>query len=326
MAIVLLLAAELWWGWPSLADALSSLRSPEPWHLAPALLAELAAMGCYGRMQRRLLLRGGAHPTLPRMMALTYAAHSLSVTLPGGPAFSTRLNYKQMRRMGATPAIASWVITMSGLLSTAGLALLTATAALTAGDTVAWQPLAALLLVVVAATVGLRRLSRRPDASLQVGRVVMSVVNRCRRAPADRGVHRVAAFIDDLGTARLRPVDGVVVGTLAMLNWLLDAACLWLCLSAVSVPPVSIGLALLAFCAGMAVGSLTIVPGGLGIIDSALILTLVSGGVDGGTAIAGVVLYRLISFGFIIGAGWLAWLILKRRDSGVLPPWRRYPA
>jgi uncharacterized protein (TIRG00374 family) len=151
----------------------------------------------------------------------------------------------------------------------------------------------------------------------------MAVVNRVRRAPVERGVHRIAAFVDDLGTARLRPVDGLAVGTLAVLNWLLDAACLWLCLSAVSGPRVGPGIVLLAFCAGMAVGSLTIVPGGLGIIDSALVLALVGGGVDGGTAIAGVVLYRLISFAFVIGAGWVAWLILRRRDRGIPPPWRR---
>ena len=324
--VVVLFAVELWWGWSSLAAALADLRSPEPWLLVPAVLAELAAMACYGRMQRRLLRRGGVRPTLPRMIALTYAAHSLSVTLPGGPAFSTRLNFQQMRRMGATPAIATWVITMSGLLSTAGLAVLTVAGTLTAGDRPAWIPLAGLVLLAVVVSVGVRRLGSSHEVVQRVGRAGLSVVNRVRRAPADRGIERVLEFVDDLGTARLRPVDGVVVGTLAVLNWLLDAGCLWLCLNAVSRPTIGVGIALLAFCAGTAAGSLTIVPGGLGIIDSALILALVGGGVEAGTAIAGVVLYRVISFGFIIGAGWLAWLILRRRDSGIEPPWRRWQA
>ncbi len=326
VGVVVLLAVELWWGWPSLTRSLSSLRSPDPWLLVPAVLAELAAMGAYARMQRRLLLRGGAHPTLPRMIALTYAAHSLSVTLPGGPAFSTRLNFRQMRRMGATPAIATWVITLSGLLSTAGLAVLTVAGALTAGDEPAWLPLAGLVVLAGVVTVGVRRLGARPGAVQRMAQAVMVGVNRVRRAPAERGVERVAAFVDDLGAARLRPVDTAFVGSLAVLNWLLDALCLWLCLNAVGVHGIGVGIALLAFCAGMAVGSLTIVPGGLGIIDSALILALVGGGVDAGTAIAGVVLYRVISFGFVIGAGWLAWLILRRRDRGIEPPWRRLAA
>jgi hypothetical protein len=33
------------------------------------------------------------------------------------------------------------------------------------------------------------------------------------------------------------------------------------------------------------------------------------------TAIATVVLYRLISFGFIIGAGWITWLAIQRRQG-----------
>ena len=45
--------------------------------------------------------------------------------VPGGPAFSTRLNYRQMRRFGATPAIASWCIALSGILSAIALAVVT---------------------------------------------------------------------------------------------------------------------------------------------------------------------------------------------------------
>jgi uncharacterized membrane protein YbhN (UPF0104 family) len=37
------------------------------------------------------------------------------------------------------------------------------------------------------------------------------------------------------------------------------------------------------------------------------------------TAIATVVLYRIISFGFIIGVGWITWLIIRRHN-------RREPA
>ena len=69
----------------------------------------------------------------------------------------------------------------------------------------------------------------------------------------------------------------------------------------------------IAYCAGMAAASVPIVPGGLGVVDGALVLGLVAGGVAGSSAVAAVVLYRLISFGFIIGAGWLVWLVLRHR-------------
>ena len=59
-----------------------------------------------------------------------------------------------------------------------------------------------------------------------------------------------------------------------MLNWLFDAVCLWMRFHAVSDDPVSAAQVLLAFCVGYAAGTITIVPGGLGIIDSALILVV----------------------------------------------------
>jgi uncharacterized protein (TIRG00374 family) len=65
----------------------------------------------------------------------------------------------------------------------------------------------------------------------------------------------------------------------------------------------------------MAAASVPIVPGGLGVVDAALILGLVAGGLTSSSAVAAVVLYRLISFGFIIGAGWLVWLRIRYRGG-----------
>jgi uncharacterized protein (TIRG00374 family) len=96
---------------------------------------------------------------------------------------------------------------------------------------------------------------------------------------------------------------------------LFDAACLWMCVHAVggaSIPPATI---LLTYCAAMSVGTLTIVPGGLGVIDTALILGLTHGGAGTSAAIAIVVLYRLISFGLVVLIGWVVWALEKRRSG-----------
>ena len=45
-------------------------------------------------------------------------SHDPEATLPGGPVFSTTFNFQQMRRFGASPAVASWCIALSGTLST----------------------------------------------------------------------------------------------------------------------------------------------------------------------------------------------------------------
>jgi uncharacterized membrane protein YbhN (UPF0104 family) len=311
-AVLVLFAAELALGWPSLTAALAHLRAPAPGWLAAAVLAELAAMGTYARMQRHLLLSAGLRVPIHRHIALAYAAHSLSVTLPGGPAFSTRFNYQQMRRFGATPAIASWCIALSGILSAAALAVVTAAGALASHGSPPWYSLAVLTAIGALIALGARHLTRHRTIAHSTARILLTHVNRLRRRPAAAGLPDVYRFIEQLGAARLTAGHGVAAATHAMLNWILDAVCLYLCFHAVSQQPINPAQVLLAFCAGMAAGTLTIIPGGLGIIDSALILGLVTSGVDTPTAIATVVLYRIISFGFIIGIGWLTWLAMRR--------------
>jgi uncharacterized membrane protein YbhN (UPF0104 family) len=275
------------------------------------VIAEVAAMGAYGRMQRRLLRSAGVRVPVRRSVALAYAAHSLSATLPGGPAFSTRFNFQQMRRFGATPAVAAWCIALSGLLSAAGLAVVTAAGAVAANGVPDWRTLAGLTVGGLLLTAGIRLVTRDGRHVEPVVRAVLGRLNRLRRRPADDGLDRIRGFLGQLGAARLTLGHGTAAAAFAVLNWLLDAGCLWLCFHAVAGTSIEPTQLLLAFCAGMAAATLTIVPGGLGIIDGALILGLVAGGAPTPTAIAAVVLYRIISFGFVIGAGWITWLILR---------------
>ncbi|MCU7726293.1 YbhN family protein [Actinoplanes sp. KI2] len=315
-AVLILLAVELVLGWPSLAGALRQLRTPHLGWLALATLVELAAMNAYGRMQRQLLRSAGVRAPMIEHLRLAYAAHSLSVTLPGGPAFSTRFNYQQMRRLGASPAIASWAIVLSGILSTCGLGVVTLGSALAAGGATHWQHLLWWLLAAVALTLGVRHLARHPE----VLGSPLAVVNRLRRRPAAAGSDRLSGFLEQLRAARLTPGRGGLAALLALANWLLDALCLWLCFRAVGEQPAPLTVVLLAFCAAMAAGTITIVPGGLGIIDSALILGLIAGGVPTAAAVAAVVLYRVISFGFIVALGWLSWLGMRAPHDTTATP------
>lgn len=306
-AILLLLAVELVLGWPSLTGALRQLRTPHPGWLLLATGVELGAMNAYARMQRHLLRSAGVRAPMLEHLKLAYAAHSLSVTLPGGPAFSTRFNYQQMRRLGATPAVASWAIALSGILSACALAALTLASAVAAGGAAEWRHLAWLLGGAVALVLAVRHLSRHPS----VFRSALALFNRLRRHPETDGQDRIQGFLAQLRAARLSPGHAAAAAGLALLNWTLDALCLWLCFRAVGERPAALTVVLLAFCAAMAAGTITIVPGGLGIIDSALILGLIAGGVAAAPAVAAVVLYRVLSFGFIVALGWLSWLRLR---------------
>jgi hypothetical protein len=312
LALVVLLVGELVMGRQSLLAALAHLRAPDPAWLAAAVLVEVGAVSCYGRMQRHLLRSAGVRVSTRRHVALAYAAHSLSVTLPGGPAFSTRFNFQQMRRFGASTAVASWCIALSGILSAAALAVVAAGGAVAGDGRPQWASLAGLAVGVVLVGAGVRHLARRPAAVLAATRAVLRPVNRIRRRPATDGLDHITGFLQQLRSARLKPGHGIAAITFALLNWILDADCLWMCFRAVGNADVGLTPVLLAFCAAMAAGTITIVPGGLGIIDSALVLGLVAGGITTGTAIATVVLYRFISLGLIISMGWVSWLLIRR--------------
>lgn len=208
---------------------------------------------------------------------------------------------------------------LSGILSTTALAVIAAVGALASNGTPNWWGLAALAAATVLIVFGVQRVTRRPQMVEPAVRAVLARVNRLRHRPPEQGLDRIRGFIEQLGAARLTAGRGAAAAIFGVLNWAFDAVCLWMCLRAVTDEPVNGIQVLLAFCAGMAAGTVTIVPGGLGIIDSALILGLVAGGVDTPTAIAAVVLYRIISFGFIIGAGWITWFIMRHRH-------RDYPA
>jgi uncharacterized protein (TIRG00374 family) len=167
----------------------------------------------------------------------------------------------------------------------------------------------------VLVTVGVTRLGRNPKTLHRITRGGLAGVNKVRRRPREHGVERIAGFLDQLRAVRLGPAHATVAVTYAVANWLLDAVCLWMCCLAVGATDITTTQLLVAYCAGMAAASIPVVPGGLGVIDSALILGLVAGGLPGYSAIAAVVLYRLISLGFIVGAGWIIWLLMRRRAA-----------
>lgn len=96
-------------------------------------------------------------------------------------------------------------------------------------------------------------------------------------------------------------------------NWVIDAACLWVCLAAFGevVPP---GLLVTAYGAANLFGLLPITPGGLGVVEGVLMPALVAFGVGGGVAVLGVLGWRVFQFWLPIPAGGLAYLALRIGD------------
>lgn len=311
--VVGILGVELALGWSSLTEAVQQLRTPAWNWVAGAVIAEIASMGTYARMQQALLRGAGTRIPVRRHVALAYAAHSLSATLPGGPVFSTAFNFQTLRRYGASSAVASWCIALSGVLSAGALVVIGAVFGILTRSTGSWRTLLGYMVGALVVAFAVRQVARHPECLIGLARRLLSVVNKVRRRPSDAGHARLVSFVDQLRSVRVRPADFTLAVVLAVANWLLDALCLWMCCIAVGADGIHPAQLVIAYCAGMAAASVPIVPGGLGVVDGALVLGLVAGGLTSGSAVAAVVLYRLISFGFIIGTGWLVWLIMRSR-------------
>jgi uncharacterized membrane protein YbhN (UPF0104 family) len=313
--LVAVLAVELFFGWSALAGALAQLRAPHWNWVAFALLAEIASMGTFARMQRALLRGAGTNVSIRNHVATAYAAHSLSATLPGGPVFSTTFNFQQMRRFGASPAVASWTIAISGALSAGALVVIGAVGGILARSAGSWHTLAIYGIGALVLAISVRAVAQHPEWLDRPARGLLGGMNRVRRRAPDHDQDRLLSFVEQLRSVRVHPASFAVAMVLAVANWLFDALCLWMCCVAVGATGLNATKLVIAYCAGMAAASVPIVPGGLGVVDGALILGLVAGGLTSSSAVAAVVLYRLISFGFIIGAGWLIWLRIRYRHG-----------
>ncbi len=315
LAVVAVLAVELIAVAPHLAGARSALAHPSWVWLAVAVLSELWSMVFFARVQRRILDAGGVRIGIRKAVAVTFAANAMSVTLPAGPVVSTGYTFRRMRAWGASAPVIAWGMLASGVLSTAALTGIGAFGAGLAGGRGNVIVIVIEVAVVIGAGLGLRRLARRPDLLLRVGDATLSRVNRLLRKPAGAGQGRVHELLDELLLIRPRTRDWLFGLAFAVMNWLLDLLCLIAACRAVGAHGPTIAVAIVAYAAGMAASSLPLIPGGIGVVDGALLIALTHGGLSLADATAGVIVYRLISFVLVAAVGWGFWYLIKRREA-----------
>jgi uncharacterized protein (TIRG00374 family) len=105
----------------------------------------------------------------------------------------------------------------------------------------------------------------------------------------------------------------MVIG-LAFLNWLGDAACLALSIRAAGLA-IPLRDLLLVWSAGLAASSIGITPGGVGIVEVALVAALAGVGEPTARATVAVLIYRLISLWLMLLAGWIYFIVIRSRRS-----------
>jgi uncharacterized protein (TIRG00374 family) len=130
-------------------------------------------------------------------------------------------------------------------------------------------------------------------------RISVAVTGRPRGDTHDQ-INRAMAWMTAVRLSWTETGRIVAWGTV---NWLLDCACFSMMFLAIHAP-IPWGGLLLAYGAGQLAATLPITPGGLGVVEGSITVALVAfGGAETSTAYA-VLLYRIISFWFILALGW----------------------
>ncbi|MEV0356306.1 YbhN family protein [Nocardia sp. NPDC050697] len=312
IAVAALLIGEGVYLWPRLHESWQKLTEIHWGWVALCVVLQALSMSGFGRVQKQLLRAGGVPVSQSRSVAVVYGATAMSVTLPAGQVFSTAFTYRQTRRWGANPVVASWQLVFSGVVAAAGLALLGVSGAILAGDRIGPAQLVLTLAAVAALVTAGNYLSRRPGSLEALLRRGLALVNRVRKKPGEHGLAQVTEMLGQLESVRLSPRDGALVGAWAVVHRLADVACLGAACYAIGGDPVWAGL-LIAFAAGKAVGSIPFAPGGIVYVDATLIYALtVAAGLPAAQAVAAAFVYRMVSFVLVAIVGWIVFAFLFR--------------
>jgi uncharacterized membrane protein YbhN (UPF0104 family) len=285
----------------------ASLLAGAHWDwIAAAAAAEAVSFLAFAQLPRRLLLAGGVRTGLGIMSAITLAANSMNVSLPGGGAFAAIFSYRQFRRRGADEALSAWTLVALTLLTALTLSLLAVAGLAIAGEdgpVAGLWPLIPLLLAVPAVLV---IVLLRPQILARVVVPPLDWVARVTHLVRFDPVAAVHLFVERLAAVTPGLGDWLAGFGWALVNWLTDCLCLVLAFQAVGAHVPWRGL-LVAYGAAQVAANLPITPGGLGVVEGSLTIALVAYGGLTASTVAAVVLYRILSFWIPMPLGWLCW-------------------
>jgi putative heme transporter len=303
---------------PNLAGQAKSIRQLAHVNvllLTLALALEGAALLSYSLLTRAALPRNSI--SIGTLFRVQLATKAIGNVTPAGGASSAALGYRLITRAGVNSSDAGFALGAAGISSAVILNLLLWATLLISIPISGTNP-----IYVTVALVGVFIL-------LFFGGLVFSLLRG--QEQAERLARRIAAkitFLDEDRAAavvtrlamRLREIIAArhllrQVVLWAVLNWVLDAASLWVFLRAFGGHARVDGL-MVSFCIANVFAVIPITPGGLGIVDSVYPILLVFFGLPLSVVTLGVTSYRIAQFWLPIPIGGLMYGSLR------LGPWR----
>lgn len=318
---------------PELVNAGKSLQAIEHVNVALLVLAfalEVAAQLAYGRLTLVVLPPGALG--FSKVLRINMSALAVSHILPGGTAGGTGLGYRLMTTNGVSGADVGFATATQGIGSAVVL------------NAILWLALICSIPIellvnhhdhtsasvyIEVAAVGVVLLTIAAGLVLAFTRGQHWAVRMLRAAAArapfvtpdgvEKVFRRVSLRLYELRGNRRLLARGV---TWAAANWLLDASCLWVCLTAFHrvLDPVTL---LVAYGIGNVLAAIPITPGGLGPVEWATGLVLRGFGVQAAVATLAVLAWRLYNFWLPIPLGTGCYVSLRVEHGASVREQRR---
>lgn len=318
LVITIVLGVEVYLFGPTVSKSIRDLEHIRWEWVLGCVIAVFFSMDSFAQVTRVLLRSAGVKVTQRQALGLQMASNSVSQTMPGGQVLAPTLVYRRTRMWGASRVIAGWQIVMSGLLMSAGLAVLGLVGALMAGAKSSPYSVVFSVGMLVVFIVLVQYVASHPDGLYVVGARLIRWTNDLRNKPEDTGLARLREVIEQLQAVKMSRRYGAEAFGWSMFNWIADVACLAFACYAVGDAP---GLAALAgaYAASKVVNSISPIPGGLGLVEAALVPALVLAGMPASQAFTATILYRLVSYVLVVVAGWVVFFVSYRSTMDVDP-------
>ena len=287
-------------------------------YVIAGVVLETAALVSYSQLTDTVLHHEG--PPRWRLLRINLSSLAVSHIMPGGTAPGTAVSYRLLTQSGVPGADAGFALGMQGVGSALVLNSILWSALLVSVFLHGYNPSYAVAAGAGVVLMGLfagvvMALTRGRHRSIEVIRRWSVHVPFVDGDKLEVQLHRVAERLGQFLAERQLLTRAI---GWAAAFWLLDAASLFVFIAALGkiVSPVDL---LVAYGLAQVLAVIPITPSGLGVIEGVLIPTLVGFGVPRGTAILGVLGYRLVNFWLPIPVGGVAYLSLRFSGEG----WRQ---
>jgi putative heme transporter len=297
-------------------QAADTIGSVNPALIIAGFVLQLAALACYSFLTRAALGSAGTGLSNARIFRIQLSTKALSNIVPGGNAAGSALGYRLLTLSGVSGPDAGFALATAGIGSAVVLNIIFWLGLIVSIPIRGVNPLYGIAAIVGVIIMGIAAMLVIGLTDGQ-GRAEKAARWIARKFHLDE--HKFAAVLRQVGE-RLEELvsDRQLLRQVvfwATMNWLFDAASLWMFLRAFG-GSLSIDALIVAFGLANVMAAIPILPGGLGVVEGTYIAVLVGFGLPRRVVVPSIAAYRSAQYLMPIAMGALAYASLR------VGPWK----